>query len=314
MVVTIALLVSVILQLGALIVAFSLIKRTKYNISWIMFTIAFLLMAIRRIFEFDLIMNQNSLAGINLINTWIGVVVSVLMFLGVLFIRKIFDLQARIDRIRKDNEAKVLTAIIQTEEKSRQKFAKELHDGLGPILSSIKMSVSALDKSVIGEFNAKIAVSTENAIDQAINTVKEISNNLSPHILNNHGLHKSIETFINTFNSTPNFSIIFSSNIANQRFHYSVEIVVYRIICELISNSAKHAHATKVEINLFKKENMLEIFFSDNGIGFDLSKILETSPGMGLPNINSRVRSLGGTIEFLSEKKQGIDVKIKIPL
>ncbi len=313
MYIKVALFASVILQFIAAAYAISLIRRTKYNISWILITLGFLLMAARRFYELIQIFHNSEELKIGLISSWMAVLISLLMFVGVIYIRQIFNIQERIDLLRKQNESKVLSAIIRTEEKARQDFSKELHDGLGPLLSGVKMSVSAIDKSKIDASNLEIIEHTEQNIDEAITVVKEISNNLSPHILKNFGLHKAVVTFIERFSTRENLDIRLSSDIGEKRFDYNTEIILYRIICELIANTIKHASATKIDINLSHHKNELELIYTDNGIGFDIEAIETSSPGMGLSNIRSRIKSLNGNIDIFSQPEEGFNLKIVIP-
>ena len=312
MFIQVALIISVLLQFGAFFITISLIQKTKFNISWIMISIGFFLMAFRRLIELIDIINLAEKSTQTLINSWIAVLISLLMFIASIYIRQIFNLQGRINKLRKENEAKVLSAIIKTEEKERQKFAKELHDGLGPILSSIKMAISAINKSVIGKTNEQIINKTENTVDNAIITIKEISNNLSPHILEHFGLEKAIKTFTDTIITKENLKIIISTNLNGKRYDYNIEVVLYRIIGELITNTLKYASASKAEISLFNYEKKIELFYSDNGIGFDIKN--HNIKGMGLSNINSRVKSLDGEIEMHSKHKQGFFLKITLPI
>ena len=313
MFIKIALFISVILQFVAAAFAVSLIRRTRYNVSWILITLGFLLMAARRFYELMQIFQHSNELRIGLISSWMAVLISLLMFIGVIYIRRIFNIQERIDQMRKQNESKVLSAIMRTEEKSRQDFSKELHDGLGPLLAGVKMSVSALDKSKIDASNLEIIERTEQNIDEAITTIKEISNNLSPHILKNFGLGKAVETFTERFSSRENLDIRLSSNIKEKRFDYDTEIFIYRIICELIANTMKHASATIIDINLFHRNKELELIYADNGIGFDVEAAESESSGMGISNIHSRIKSLNGSIDIFSLPEEGFNLKIIVP-
>ncbi|MBI9037503.1 MAG: sensor histidine kinase [Bacteroidales bacterium] len=312
MFIQLALILSVLLQFGAFFITISLIPKTKFNVSWITISIGFFLMALRRLGELiDIINNSQSGLQSN-INSWIAVLISLLMFIASFYIRQIFNLQGRINKLRKENEAKVLSAIIKTEEKERQKFAKELHDGLGPILSSIKMAISAINKSIVGKTNEQIIENTENSVDNAIIAIKEISNNLSPHILIRFGLEKAIKTFTDTIITSENLEIIINSNLNGKRFDFNIEVILYRIIGELITNTLRHASASKVEISLYNYAGKIELFYSDNGIGFETKKI--KTNGMGLSNINSRVKSLDGEMEINSMNNQGVFIKISLTL
>lgn len=311
MIIQIALIISVILQFGAFFIVLSLIPRTKFNISWIAISIGFFLMAIRRSIEFLDINTSDEITNQILVSSWIAVLISLLMFVASFYIRQIFNLQSRLNKLRNENESKVLSAIIKTEEKERKRFAKELHDGLGPILSSIKMAISAVDRSIVGKKNEEIINKTESNVDNAIISTKEISNQLNPHILDRFGLEKAIKTITDTIITKKPFDFIIQSNLKGKRYNYNLEVVLYRILCELINNTLKHASASKIEISLYGNENNMELYYEDNGIGFDTNDSFE---GMGLLNINSRVKSLHGEINIKSKHNNGFFLRITLPV
>ncbi|WP_321322496.1 ATP-binding protein [Labilibaculum sp.] len=308
----IALIISVLLQFGAFFITISLIPKTRFNSSWIMVSMGFLLMAVRRFTELFNVFTANQSKSETFITNWMAVVISLLMFLGAFYIRRIFQLQDKVDKERKENEAKVLSAVIKTEEQERYRFAKELHDGLGPILSTIKMTNSALNKSAENSNNLQIIQKTDQAINEAIITVKEISNKLSPHILERYGLEKAIKTFIGGIQLTDQYRIQLNIQLCGKRFDYNVELILYRIIGELFSNTIKHASASKIDLSLLSYHQKLELMYSDNGIGFSPGS--DPVKGMGLSNIHTRVKSLDGTIEINSRKNEGVYLKIEIPI
>src|SRR6056297_3587937 len=135
----IALILSVILQFATAIIAISLIKHTRTNIAWWLISIGFFLMAVRRLFELFQVFEINDNLANGLINSWTGVLISIFMLLSLSFIKRLFNIQKRIEYLKKRNESRVFSAIIRTEENQKQKFSKELHDVLGPLLSSVKM-------------------------------------------------------------------------------------------------------------------------------------------------------------------------------
>ena len=107
-----ALLISMLFQLGAAVFAITLIRRTRYNISWILISAVLVLMAIRRLFDFSTFFWETNLFQREEINAWIGVLISVFIFVGVIFIRKIFNLQDQVEKLREENEQRILSAII----------------------------------------------------------------------------------------------------------------------------------------------------------------------------------------------------------
>lgn len=308
MLLEIALVVSVLLQFGAFVITISLTKKTRFSISWILISVGFFLMAIRRFTDLIDILNTTERGHSFVFNSWMAVIISVLMLIAAIYIRRIFIAQSRINRLKKENDAKVLSAIIKTEERERHRFAKEIHDGLGPILSSIKMAITALSSSLQDEKAKQIADKTNENVNAAISAVKEVSNKLSPHILERYGLEKAITAFKDSIVTTEKLEIEFRSDLQGQRFEYNTEVILYRIVCELISNTLKHADASKINITLFCRDDLLEFQYNDNGKGFNINT--ETETGLGLSNIQSRVKSVDGILEIHTKPNKGFFLKI----
>lgn len=207
---------------------------------------------------------------------------------------------------RKEEERKILNTIIITEERERKRFAKDLHDSLGPIMACINMYLSALVKIRNIDKRRDIVKCSSEAVAEAIVCIKEISNNLSPHVLNNFGLEKAINSFITKVQKTEQINISFNVENISERINEQLEVVVYRVVTELIHNTIKHANADNIEINLSVKDNILQVIYIDDGVGFDLSKIEKgKSDGMGIYNIISRVKSLNGNYKIKSKPNGG---------
>ncbi len=310
----IALFLSVILQLAAAIIAITLIKRTRSNIAWWLISFGFLFMAIRRIFELFQAFDSENVIVNSLTNSWLGVVVSVIMLMSLSFIKRIFNIQSRIDQIKKENESRIFSAIIRTEENQKYHFSKELHDGLGPLLSAVKMSLSSIKNNRESKDNHVVIENSEKLIDESIKTVTEISNNLSPHILMDFGLVKALNSFISKLPENNLISIQLYSNIKEERFEQTIETVVYRVICEFVTNTLKHAHAKNIFIDIVKERSLLSIKYLDDGDGFDIEASKEQPKGLGLTNIESRIKSVHGSCQFYSQPGQGFNANIVINL
>ncbi|MBA4410065.1 MAG: sensor histidine kinase [Bacteroidota bacterium] len=314
MILKILFVIAIILQFFAVAVALKLTRVTKYNFSWMLLTLGFILMAVMRLVEFLPYVTPIKPQDYREIFVWGGVITSLAFAIGVFMIQKIFKYMKRVEDSRRLTEKMFLNTIIQTEEKERKRFAKDLHDGLGPLLSSVKMSVSSLAQMKHDEASREIVENTELVINEAIKSLKEISDNLSPHILNNFGLIRALNNFTNKINITKTIRINLESDLKDERFDSSVEVVLYRVVCELINNTIKHARARKIDISLTKEDQYLNIVYKDDGKGFDVSKIIDQqgSSGMGFSNIYSRINSLKGEINIESENKKGTLVTIKV--
>ncbi|HBF88326.1 MAG TPA: hypothetical protein DDX39_06750 [Bacteroidales bacterium] len=206
-------------------------------------------------------------------------------------------------------ENKVTIATIETETKERERFAQELHDGVGPLLSIIRMYIQWLGKKDAKANKDEVLKKAEETIDLTHATIREISTNLSPHLLENFGLNEAIQTFINRIQETTHIILKYESNF-NDRIELVKEHILYRILTESIHNAIKHSHANTVTISIIKVENNLYIKYSDDGIGFDVDKIMKSNFGLGLLNIKKRLDSIHAKIEYRSEPNKGVIFEI----
>ncbi len=307
----IAIIISIVFQFLAAIYALSLTRHTKFNISWILISLAFLLIALRGILDIVPIYYKEMQSDIYLIDHILEIVISILLLAGVIYIRRLFKFLKKIDDIRRESENKVLQAIMQTEEKERRQFAKDLHDGIGPLLSNIKMSVSALDKTQLNGFNITVVENISSLINEAITSLKYTSNNLSPHILESFGLTSAVNSFIENINRIGKINISFSSNIDECRFNSQIETNIYRIICELFQNTIKHALASNVSLLIHHHEGNMVLQYFDDGVGFNPDESGNLN-GMGISNMNSRIKALDGEIGFKRIMPKGMMTTITL--
>ncbi|MBG0782398.1 MAG: PAS domain S-box protein [Bacteroidales bacterium] len=219
---------------------------------------------------------------------------------------------ARSISARKELEKRVLIATIETEENERSRFAREIHDGLGPLLSTIKLYVNEL------EYNEKKSGHDANIqyinklIDEAVSSARNIANNITPKIITDYGLIRSLENFCQSLNATKLLEINFQHEHLSSHLGSTIELTLYRIITELINNTIKHAQAQRVHIELMQEASRIRLSYHDDGIGFDLDEALEKSEQtLGLKNIISRVRSLKGNFSFRNTRP-GIEILIDL--
>ena len=309
----VALIISIVLQIIAASIALGFMKLTKYRLSWILLSLSFAFMAVRKILQWYEYFRGTPSYLWQMIDEWIGVLISFMIIVGVILIRELFYSlkRAEIDRLR--TEKRVLNAIINTEENERKRFAKDIHDGLGPLLSTVKMSLSSLNERSTDSAGRIILNNTNHLVNEAINTIKDISNNLSPHILTNFGLASAISAFTTKINQTKQIEIDFKSNMENQRLENDKEVVIYRAVCELINNAIRHSGASRIEIELNKLEKFVTLHYYDNGRGFDTSALnREDTKGMGLSNIETRVKTVEGVFILESNPGKGTSALIKV--
>ena len=309
----IALFISVVLQIVAASIALRFMKITRYRLSWILLSTSFVLMAVRTLMQLIEYFQGKPSFVLMMVDEWMNVLISVMIITGVVLIRELFYSlkRAEIDRAR--SERRLLNAIINTEETEKKRFAKDLHDGLGPPLSTVKMSLSALSTRVADPVGKDILNNTNHVVNEALNTIKEISNNMSPHVLANLGVASAISAFTSKVNTTRSVTIDFRTNMEGERFETDKEVVLYRVACELINNGMKHSGASKIEMELRRHQKIITLQYLDNGRGFDMEKLSsEEAVGMGIPNIETRVRSVDGVFVIESAKGKGTSALIRV--
>ena len=299
------------LQTLATIAAIRLVRLTKYNSIWILLIIGMAAMSVTRYGQYvQTFVDDSTAKAPNELYIWLDAVASLCIAVGVLYAHKLFTYIGHLDHQRKLTNKRILTAVLRTEEKFRSRYSRELHDGMGPLLSSAKMSMSVLAKRAEDEENRELIASTSAVIDEAIRSLREISNNLSPQVLNDFGLVRGITNFINKNPQLRTIEMRFDTNLRKERFGHDIEVILYRVICELINNSLKHSGCTKIELDLQLVYDRIYLTYSDNGRGFDTQAVADY--GMGMSNITSRIHSLGGTIEITSQPNKGMAASIVV--
>jgi len=303
--------VTCILQVIAAVVSLKLIRITRFNVSWILLSAGLVAMSVRSVVRIISVFVSDFTIESEEPFTWGGFFVAFCFSIGIFMIRKIFRVLQNAEEQQRAYEKQRLMTIIDTEENERKRFATELHDGLGPILSAIKMGFSAIKPDIK---DTEIRDNLSQAISEAIVTVREVSNNLSPLVLNNFGIDKAIRNFLGKLTLPQTLTIDYDITIGDKRYTPAKEIVVYRVFCELLNNTIKHANATRIRFSISEEDNTIQLKYYDNGIGFDPEYMKDNpSGGNGYYSMLSRVQSLKGTAFFNKGEDRGMFAYIKIP-
>ncbi|MBN1950108.1 MAG: PAS domain S-box protein [Bacteroidales bacterium] len=214
---------------------------------------------------------------------------------------------------RKELNRKLYIASLTAEENERERLAREIHDGLGPLLSTSKIYLHNLldseDRKEAENFQGKI----EHTLDEALTSIREISNNISPHILRNFGLLHAIRSYAQKLESI--LPIRIENGLSeSERYPEAMEATIYRIISELINNTLKHAQASQIDIHLEEVNRRILVTYLDNGKGFNYEKLKHSGKGHGLLNIQSRIDSMNGQYSFESSPGEGVRVIFELPV
>lgn len=214
---------------------------------------------------------------------------------------------------RKKVEQKIITTIIETEEIERKRFAADLHDGLAPILSAIKLYTDLLVKGNMKKLTIEEAVKNiDELTDQAMISTKEISNNIMPNVLQDFGLAIAISDFCTYINKTQSINIKLITKNYTETKRGIEETILYQTVKELINNTLKHSGARNIIIDLKSYQNQIQLYYRDDGKGFEMENVLGKSKGLGLNNIFNKIKTIKGTIDLNTSIGIGMFILITV--
>lgn len=231
--------------------------------------------------------------------------------------RKLFEKIEQLNQqktleLMKELEMSSFKSFIEGQEKERSRIASDLHDRLGSLLSTVRLHFDSLDEAL--ENNPEAKQSFEFALkllDNSIQEVRAVSHNLSKGVLTQFGLIAAVENMRDAINATGKIKMEVLSSEVNIRLNPDIEINLFRIIQELITNVIRHAQTKEVFVQFNGSENHLVTIIEDHGVGFDKTKM--KSNGMGLSNLKTRIESIGGSFEIDSKIGQGTTIIIDAP-
>ncbi len=211
----------------------------------------------------------------------------------------------------KNKELELLKSVIETQEAEREKIAANLHDEVGPLLSTLKLNVTRFKRALVkNELSTEQLDQEKEFIDGIIDNVRTVSHDLTPHFLLKFGLSSAISNFYSKIEK-PKISI--QSNFdKNEEFNRTITLNSYRIILELINNTIKHDNSNNIEINLLKTDSSLTIEINHDGKGLNndqFDQFAKESIGLGLNSIQSRIVILNAILDF-----ENINTPAKITL
>lgn len=216
-----------------------------------------------------------------------------------------------LEKEKQNSKISTLTALLEGQEQERGRLARDLHDGLGGLLSGTKLQLSSLNAHQSGNIEEGISKSI-NQIDGAVEELRRVAHNLMPDLLMKYGLEAAIQEFASRMSSSAleihTEFINYSNSISEEK-----QLIIYRIIQELVNNAIKHADTSEIIIQISEEENVLNLTVEDNGKGFDPAQ-LDVRKTAGFHNIESRVQFLKGTMNLRSELNIGTSIELQIPI
>ncbi|WP_025742584.1 tetratricopeptide repeat-containing sensor histidine kinase [Aquimarina pacifica] len=220
------------------------------------------------------------------------------------------------EKLLKDQELSAIDAMISGQEKERQRLANDLHDNLGSTLATVKLHFEHLKNN---RENPKVKnieelyTKTNTLLDEAYQKVRTIAHEKNSGVMANQGLLPAIKNLAKKISNRDDLKIEVQDFGLEERLDNTLEISIFRIIQELITNAIKHAKASEIIISLTNHDSLLNIIVEDNGKGFDAQKLPEKE-GMGLKSIEKRIEHLEGTFEIDSTLGKGTNILMNIPI
>ncbi|MBS1564268.1 MAG: sensor histidine kinase, partial [Bacteroidetes bacterium] len=218
----------------------------------------------------------------------------------------------RINELETEKKLAATEAVLKGEEQERTRLAKDLHDGLGGLLSGIKYSFNSMKGNlVMTPDNALAFERSMDMLDSSIREMRRVAHNMMPEALVKFGLDTALKDFCNDINQSGALKISYQSvGMGNLLIDQTTAITIYRIAQELVNNSIRHANARTAIVQLTRTNGQLTLTVEDDGTGFDTSLTKKTG-GIGWSNIRNRVDFLKGKLDVQSTEGKGTSVMIE---
>jgi signal transduction histidine kinase len=218
----------------------------------------------------------------------------------------------------KEIEVEAVQSIIAGQENERRRIAREIHDGIGPLLSFTKLELDSIfddvDYKKVGSTAEKLS-NLRQTIDSITNDLRDLSHHLLPRLLEEFGLYSAFSSLVHKINSNTKTRVELYINFnSDTRFNADIELNIFRCGQELLNNAVKHAEANNILIQIIKHKTSIVLMVEDDGKGIERETPARENFGIGLTNVETRARTLGGEFLLESVKSKGTTASIEIPL
>jgi PAS domain S-box-containing protein len=230
------------------------------------------------------------------------------MITGLLVIFKDISQKLLHEKLIKDFDKQHVAAILEGQEQERSRIAKDLHDGLGQMLTALKMNIR------LTQIDEKHVASLYRLIDEAIQESIRISENILPAKLRDFDLATCLKSLCNGINTASEIPVSFESLGQPARIGQNQKVNLYRITQEAVNNAIKHAQAELISVQLNEDENFIQLTIEDDGKGFSSGTSFDQSIHHGLANMRERAEIMGGSMTIESDENRGTLIIVEVPL
>jgi len=249
----------------------------------------------------------------------LGVSLVLLVIFGLLWqSRRQAKQREELEKVKVRLKEEQLLAVISSQETERKRFAEDLHDGFGQLISALKLNIGRLDannpKPITSEERQTMFDNSVNILNEMYGEVRNIAFNLMPTVLVKKGLVSAVEQLVERFNSSGKVFFQVHAYDLDEKLSDLNEISLYRIVQEILNNIVKYADASQVDVQFVRHDDELVVTIEDNGRGFDIRR-LEQGEGNGWKNIRSRLNLIKGEIEIDSHpNSRGSTYILNVPI
>jgi len=224
--------------------------------------------------------------------------------------QKEINYKQQLSEMERKQQLKITKAMLEGEELERERVARDLHDGLGGMLSGVKIGLSGWTDTQPGICDDKDLNRIIGQLDTSVTELRRIARNMVPETLLKFGLETALKDLCEFYMRE---GLLITSEMfgIQKNIAMNVQLNIYRIVQELISNAIKHAHADNLILQCSQNENTIFITFEDNGRGFDMDTLADKT-GMGLDNLKNRIAFLQGKFEVHSAPGEGTSIDIEL--
>jgi two-component system, NarL family, sensor kinase len=254
----------------------------------------------------------------NDVKVYFGIIMTALAFIiiaggfiiaAIRYQKRLLFKQQELLKLDAQHKQELLLISIQSAETERMQLAKDMHDEIGSIFSTLSLSINRLKDEL--QLPEETIADSKKLVQSGIDSVRRISHAIVPFELELLGLQETLDNHFESISSISGIHIVFKNNANLKQLNKMTSLAIYRIFQELLSNCIKYAKATTVEIDIIEKDEYLVINYKDNGQG---TRLIPTNKGIGLKNIESRVLLMQGDLKFTSQPKAGFECTITLPL
>lgn len=240
------------------------------------------------------------------------------VFFVVIYQKRMIRHQQNLRELQEARQRQVLEATIEAQEAERRRVARDLHDEVGAMLALVKLQVGQFMNGAPAATRPQAGQVVKQQLDEVMVSVRRISHDLMPVVLEKFGLVQAIESLKRAVPPTAGIAFEFYCNDTERRLAAKVELVIFRVLQELLNNTFKHSQATNIRLEVTFKPDEVRLHYTDNGTGFDIDqaghKELIRKTGLGLANLRSRIELIDGEFNLVTSKGAGVHASIVVPI